>query len=176
MHRRLVLLLVALLALAAASPAIDARPIRIDGRHQGGPRRIGRRRARRRHRRRAASNGSGLTGVYTGETSYPPPSFAPEGDPYVSSFVLRVNDGRVTGFVATVRMECPQIAILERHIDHVVFRGPPLGPGGGLSFSEGGMRFSGHVGANAASGSVSGSVDGCTVGAGASWSATRKRF
>ena len=170
MHRRLLLLLVALLTFAVAAPVVDARPVRIGGRHQ----RHGRRRRRRHHR---APQGRGLTGVYEGETSYPPPSFVPvDSDPYVSNFVLRVNDGRITGFVATVRLECPDIAISEQHIQHVIFRGPPLSANGGLSFSENGMHFTGHVGANAAGGSVSGRVDDCTVGSGATWRATKKRF
>lgn len=182
MHRRLVLLLTSLLALAVAAPVIHARPTRIDGRHQRGPRRIGNRARRRGGRRRgrrhhSAPHGSGLTGVYEGETSYPPPSFVPlDSDPYVSNFVLRVNDGKITGFVATVRMECPDIAILERHIQHVVFRGPALSAGGGLSFREDGVHFTGSVGANSASGSVSGTDDGCSVGSGATWRATKKRF
>ncbi len=178
MHRRLVLLLTALLTLAFAVPAVDARPVRIDGRHHRGPRRIGRRRARRRRRGHRAPRGSSVTGVWSGEAEFPPPSFAPDAEPYTTNIVVRANDGHITGVTLRVRMECPGIAVSEPQllIGYRLGKGPTIGAGGNFSVSEDGVRVSGTLGANAAAGSISGSMNGCTVGAGASWSATKQRF
>lgn len=188
MPRRLVLLLVALLTLAIAVPVVDARPVRIDGRHHRGPRRIdGRsrrgprrvgRRTRRRARRRAAPRGGSVTGVWAGEAEFPPPSFAPDADPYVTNIVVRAYQGHVTGVVVRVRMECPGIAVSEPQLSvgYRLGRGPAIGAGGGFALSKDGVRVSGTLGANSAAGSISGSMNGCSVGAGASWSATKQRF
>lgn len=187
MRYRLLLLLTALLTLAVAAPVVDARPVRVDGRHRRGPRRIdGRsrrgprritRRARRR-RRHAAPRGSSVTGVWAGEAEFPPPSFAPDADPYTTNIVVRANDGRVTGVTLRVRMECPGIAVSEPQlsIGYRLGKGPTISAGGSFSVTEDGVRVSGTLGANAAAGSISGSMNGCSVGSGASWSATKQRF
>lgn len=180
MHRRLVLLLTALLALALVAPVADAGPIKIDGRQHRGPRRIGgrHRRARRRRRGHRAPRGSSVTGVWSGDAEFPPPSFAPDADPYVTSIVVRANDGHVTGIVARVRMECPDIAVSEPQLSvgYRLGKGPAIGAGGNFALSEDGVRVSGTLGANSAAGSIGGSMNGCSVGAGASWRATKQRF
>ncbi len=178
MHRRLALLLVSLLTLALAVPVVDARPVRIDGRHQRGPRRVGRRARRRRRRQHGRAQGRGVTGVWSGEAEFPPPSFAPDAEPYTTNIVVRANDGHVTGVTLRVRMECPSIAVSEPQllIGYRLGKGPAIGAGGSFSVSEDGVRVSGTLGANAASGSISGSMNGCSVGAGAKWSAAKQRF
>jgi len=113
-----------------------------------------------------------LTGNYTGTTEQPPFSFTEDFEPYTDKIVLQVLRGRLIGLYTTIRMECPEISILDRHPSSLPRKGLALKDHGSFHFSEDGISISGSIRRHSASGSMSGHVDGCMM-SGVSWEAKR---
>jgi hypothetical protein len=122
-----------------------------------------------------ADAASGRSGVYIGQAVHPQFSFAPEGEPYDTRFVVTVLRGRVVGMFVEARMECPNVSIMDKRFWRLKFRGPKLNGSGGFTLKKKGITVSGSIGKNAAAGTISASDGACKV-SGVKWEAKRKRF
>jgi hypothetical protein len=115
------------------------------------------------------------TGVFSGKAVHDAFSFAPDAEPYESSIVVRVNNRRVTGIHVDVRLECPEVSIIDLRFSKLVLREKPrLTAADGFVFQRNGIKVTGHVGARKAYGKVEASKGSCKS-PGATWEARRTR-
>jgi hypothetical protein len=121
-----------------------------------------------------AAHASGdLTGVYSGKAEHDVFSFAPDAEPYVSSFTVRVNDRRVTGIHVDVRLECPEVSILDLRLSKLVLRTKPqLTATDGFTLRRNGITVRGHIGRRKASGTIH-AVKGDCESPDVAWTARR---
>ena len=110
----------------------------------------------------AANASGGITGVYTGQASHDPFSFAPDLPPYKTKFVLRMNDGHLSGIYAEARMECPEVSIWDVRVARLGLRNmPDLNGTGGFTLRAKGITVRGHVGKTKASGTIHAAKGDC---------------
>ena len=115
------------------------------------------------------------SGVFSGKAVHDAFTFAPDAEPYKSSIVVRVNDRRVTGIHVDVRLECPEVSIIDLRFSRLVLRDKPrLTAADGFIFQRNGIKVTGHVGARKAYGKVEASKGSCKS-PGATWEARRAR-
>jgi hypothetical protein len=115
------------------------------------------------------------TGVYAGDAIHDPFSFAPDADPYESSIVVRVNDRRISGIHVDVRLECPEVSIMDLRFSKLVLRTKPRLTGAdNFVFERNGIRVTGHIGARKAEGKIQAAKCSCKS-PGATWVARRAR-
>jgi hypothetical protein len=117
-----------------------------------------------------------ITGNYVGKIVHPTFSFAPDATPYESNFAMSILHNRLMGIAGIVRMECPEVSIMDRRLEQLKLprRGVALSSTGGFVFNQGGIEVRGKVGARSAAGTITAGVADCGV-LGVKWSATRHR-
>lgn len=111
----------------------------------------------------AAPASAAITGNWTGKTSQ---DLKLLEDPYTTTIGFSVLRGRIVDVVAEVRMECAEYEIDDAVVrkSYEPGRGPKL-VAGNFAFKVEGVRFSGHLGNNAGSGTAS-ARDGTCSGKG----------
>jgi hypothetical protein len=115
------------------------------------------------------------TGVYSGDAVHDPFSFAPDAEPYESSIVVRVNDRRISGIHVEVRLECPEVSIIDLRVSKLVLRKKPrLTRADNFVFERNGIRVTGQIGARKAEGKIEAAKGSCKS-PGATWVAHKTR-
>lgn len=110
----------------------------------------------------AANASGGVTGVYTGTAVHDPFSFAPDLPPYKTKFVLRMNDGHLSGIYAEARLECPEVSIWDLRLARLGVRHmPDLSSANGFTLRGNGITVRGHVGRTKASGTIHAAKGDC---------------
>jgi hypothetical protein len=112
--------------------------------------------------------------VYSGKATHYAFDLAPDAEPYVTSFVVRANDRRITGIHVEVRLECIPISIIDLRYSKFLRRGPKLGPNGGFELFHNGITVRGRIGKRSAAGTVEAVKGGCKS-PGARWTARKRR-
>jgi hypothetical protein len=111
--------------------------------------------------------------VFRGKAVHYAFDLAPDAEPYVTTFVVRANDRRITGIHAEVRLEClDPVSIIDLRYSKFLRRGPKLGNGGGFELNANGISVRGQVGKGRAWGTIDG-VKGPCKSPGARWTARR---
>ena len=115
------------------------------------------------------------TGVFAGDAVHEPMSFAPDAEPYESSIVVRVNDRRISGIHVDVRLECPEVSIMDLRFSKLVLRKKPrLTAADNFVFERNGIKVTGHIGTRKAYGKIQAAKGSCKS-PGATWEARRAR-
>lgn len=112
--------------------------------------------------------------VFTGDAVHYAFDMAPDAKPYVTSFVVRANDQRITGIHVDVRLECLPASIIDLRYSKFLRHGPKLGPGGGFELHANGITVRGRIGKRTAAGTID-AVKGQCKSPGARWTARRTR-
>jgi hypothetical protein len=111
--------------------------------------------------------------VFRGKAVHYAFDMAPDAEPYVTTFVVRANDKRITGIHVEVRLEClDPVSIIDLRYSKFLRRGPKLSDSGGFALTANGISVRGQIGKRRASGSIDG-VEGQCKSPGARWTARR---
>jgi len=111
--------------------------------------------------------------VFRGKATHYAIDLAPDAESYVTTFVVRANDKRITGIHVEARVEClDPVQIFDLRYSKFLRQGPKLGPGGGFSLTANGISVRGEVGKRRAFGSIE-AVKGPCKSPGARWTARR---
>ena len=115
------------------------------------------------------------TGVYSGDAVHELFSFAPDAEPYETGFVVRVNERRVTGIHVDVRLECPEVSIIDLRFSKLVLRTKPrLTASDAFVLKANGITVRGRIGKRSAEGTIEAEKGACKS-PGAKWTARKRR-